>query len=678
VSGSRGSRDRDGPLLTWQRAILAGIVAFLLLGIMAGGYVGLRNAGVGPFGSLIAAGTLDARERLLVAEFSATPGTEDLARALTQAFRIDLAQSPAVTVLEPAYARAALERMQRDPTSPVDAELAREIAVREGLRAVVAGEVLRAGSGYVLSVSLLSADDGAPLVALRESASDSTAVLGSLDRLSRRLRERIGESLRTVNAGEPLAAVTTPSLEALRRYGEAVRAIDVELDHDVGIALLQEAIAHDSAFGMAWRKLAVAYFNQNVGRERVVDAASRAYAHRDRMTPYERDHTVAFYRLNVTRDFPGTIAAYRSILRNHPDDGVAHNNIALALAWTGQVDQAIEHMERSLELDPESPARYTNLAYRYHLAGRYEEAVEILARYRSRFGETRTLLNEEMHLAASRNDLGEAARIARHLIDEHGDDPAARATGERALANIAELQGRFTERNRRVAAALMAEEQRGVVGTRLAREIDLFWVDLIVWEDTAAAEARLSRAVRDHLDEIPPVDRPYQALVEAFGTLGRPEQVREIMAAFEEAVPAEVRGDEAIRRAEWAHHLALAERRFDDAVEQLRIAAEASTCERCMAIQFAFTFDLAEQADSAIARYEQFIAMPDARRLYRDPWGLPYAHERLVRLYEDGGMMADAARHAAAFVNMWENADPALQPRVDAIRDWLQRSFSDR
>ncbi|HEX6250565.1 MAG TPA: hypothetical protein VFZ56_03935, partial [Gemmatimonadaceae bacterium] len=287
-------------LFTWQRAILGGIVAFLLLGITASGYVGLHQAGIGPFGSLVGKGAIAERDRILVSEFAAGAADADLAGTLTQAFRVDFAQSTVLTVVEARSVRDALERMGRDPSERLDAELARELALREGIKAVVVGEVNRVGAGYLLSASLVAAGDGAVLATFRENAADSTEVLAAVDRLSKKLRERIGESLRTIRSNPPLAAVTTPSLEALRRYTHGLEALDREVDDELGIALLQEAIAIDSTFGMAWRKLAVAYNNSGVGRDRVVEAATRAYRLRDRMTAAERDHATAFYHMNVT------------------------------------------------------------------------------------------------------------------------------------------------------------------------------------------------------------------------------------------------------------------------------------------------------------------------------------------------------------------------------------------
>src|SRR5256886_3527816 len=137
---------------------------------------------------------------------------------------------------------------RRDATSVVEG-VAREIAQRAGIKAVVAGELRQAGPSILISAQLVSAESGEVLAIARETARDSTRILDAVDRVSKRLREKIGESLRSIRANAPLAEVTTGSLEALRKYSQAVRAEDIA-DFDRGIALLEEAVATDSGFAM--------------------------------------------------------------------------------------------------------------------------------------------------------------------------------------------------------------------------------------------------------------------------------------------------------------------------------------------------------------------------------------------------------------------------------------------
>ncbi|MEE8176278.1 MAG: hypothetical protein V3T97_06670, partial [Gemmatimonadota bacterium] len=228
-------------LFTWRNAILGGVAAFALLGVVTAGYMAMRTFGIGPAGTLVARGLIDERAPILLAEFKS--GDSLLARAATEAFRVDLSQSIVVRLVEPGFVTEALTRMARPSTDRLDVDLASELAVREGIQAVIAGEIVRAGGGYVLSARLIAPGDRAVLVSHRETASDSTQIIPAIDELSKRLRERIGESLVSIRANPPLEQVTTANLEALRKYSQAVEAIEVEGDPDRGIALLEEAVA---------------------------------------------------------------------------------------------------------------------------------------------------------------------------------------------------------------------------------------------------------------------------------------------------------------------------------------------------------------------------------------------------------------------------------------------------
>ena len=79
----------------------------------------------------------------------------------------------------------------------------------------------------------------------------------------------MGESLRQVEHARPLAeAATTSSLEALRKYSEGVQANDVDIDYDRAIAALRQAVALDTTFALAYRKLAVALGNGGIRNPR--------------------------------------------------------------------------------------------------------------------------------------------------------------------------------------------------------------------------------------------------------------------------------------------------------------------------------------------------------------------------------------------------------------------------
>src|SRR5256712_1866326 len=239
--------------LAWRRALGAGAVAFDALGVAAAAYMTMRLLGIGPLGTLVASGVIKNREPVILADFENRSADSTLGPSLTAAFRVDLSESPTVRLVDARAIAAAVRRMERPSATPLDAVLAREIAQRENLKAVVTGEIDPVGKGYVISASLIAAPDGQVLTALRETADNDAALIGALDRLSRKLRERIGESLKSIRASEPLARVTTGSLDALREYSKAGRAEEAA-DYEQAAAGYWEATATGTRLAIAQRK----------------------------------------------------------------------------------------------------------------------------------------------------------------------------------------------------------------------------------------------------------------------------------------------------------------------------------------------------------------------------------------------------------------------------------------
>ena len=110
----------------------------------------MRALGIGPAGSLLAAGELNARDRVLITDFAVSNGDSSLgARRERRGAR----RTRAVGVVTLVHARGRsprrLQRMQQPPTARVDSRW-REIAPREGVKAIVDGDVTRVGSSYIV------------------------------------------------------------------------------------------------------------------------------------------------------------------------------------------------------------------------------------------------------------------------------------------------------------------------------------------------------------------------------------------------------------------------------------------------------------------------------------------------------------------------------------------------
>jgi tetratricopeptide (TPR) repeat protein len=74
-------------------------------------------------------------------------------------------------------------------------------------------------------------------------------------------------------------------------------------------------------------------------------------------------------------------------------------------------------------------------------------------------------------------------------------------------------------------------------------------------------------------------------------------------------------------------------------------------------------FDRAGQPDSAIAYMERRFAIPSL-----GPRGGAEVYERLGQLYEKRGDKQRAVKAYQQVVELWKDADPVLQARVEAAR----------
>ena len=160
--------------------------------------MGLRALGIGPAGSLLSSGKLTASDQILVADFKATGPDSALSGVLAEAMRSSLSKSRKIRVVQASAVAGALQRMERPISSRLDLTLAQELAQREGLKAIIAGELTAVSGGYLVGVKLISAASGDVLASFQESADGAKDLIPAMDQLGRQLRAKIGESLRDV------------------------------------------------------------------------------------------------------------------------------------------------------------------------------------------------------------------------------------------------------------------------------------------------------------------------------------------------------------------------------------------------------------------------------------------------------------------------------------------------
>ena len=524
-------------LLTWRRALLGGLGAVGVLVLAMGGWAVLRTLGIGPAGTLVAKGVLEERAKLLLTDF--VTSDPSLSRAATAALRVDLEQSAVIDLADPAFVQGALRRMERDPDQALDLDAGRELAVREGMPAIIGGEITAAGTGFVLTAHIMSAQAGEILASVRESARDDSELVPAIDRLSKRLRERIGESLGDLASGPPLERVTTGNLEALRTYSRALEASDAGQKQQAA-DLLEEVVAQDTGFAMAWRKLGMLHVSAGGGLgnfTRGVEALGRAYTFRDRLTERERDLATAGYYGYVERDHRREADAYERMLERDPEDGWALNNLALVVGGNfGEDERAEELLIRSMLDDTLSSTGHGNLSVTQARLGKYEDARSTLAAWRRRVPGDPLALQFASALAGSSRDFEAADELAREALGVRPGNRSDESFSSALLGWTAATRGRLGEATRLYGEAEKANGERGAPGRALSSALRPVWLALETRDAPTEAATLLDHALTDYpLGLMGPLDPPWNELTELYARIYGAVRAREMLARWEEA-----------------------------------------------------------------------------------------------------------------------------------------------
>ena len=223
--------------------------------------------------------------------------------------------------------------------------------------------------------------------------------------------------------------------------------------------------------------------------------------------------------------------------------------------------------------------------------------------------------------------------------------------------------------------------------TPLGEAMWMSWLDLTVHFDTAGAIARLERAVEAAPDSL--VDESVGGLSNLFysiGDVGQGDRYHEREQVVDSMRIANI-PDRFMPIVELWHrsrrNMALGE--YEAAIRDFRdleaawLRISSGQDPATWAAQPIPAFEALGQADSVIARYESWLGRRELdNRLGKDSRELPRAYERLAQLYDEKGDLEQAAGYYGLFVVLWADADPELQPRVDAARARMEEIVRER
>jgi tetratricopeptide (TPR) repeat protein len=672
---------KASPHLTWRRTWRGGAIAIAAFVVMIAAVMTSRAFGIGPWASLVAAGKLGASDRIVLADVSAPASDTGLVVIVDEAIRAALSQSSAVHLVQPSDVADVLQQMKQSRDRPLtDPAVVHEVALRTNARAILNGHIAPLGNGYAVSLDLTAANGGVVLASFQGTAASSQDLLKLIDKLTRELRGKVGESLRHVQLSIPLARATTTSLEALRTYSEAVTAHDVDRDYPRAIQLEREAIALDTTFALAWRKLGVSLFDNYAPAAESDSAFERAMRYADRLPEQEKQLALgAYYSMDqAALDRGKTIAAYQAVFALDSTSTTASTDLALYFVSGDQLDSALKYAQVYRRLAP-GPESIDGVAGVLTRMGDTTAARALIDSVRTAPGTAADddRLNARYLLAAATGKRDSMRRLAAMMSE--GGPPILRFGAAMLLGNVDATQGRVRESDSmaRVARQLVDSFRLTVPFADMAIAANDILLRNRAADGLKALDAALATPAWQRANA---ADLPIPMVVSLYALGGNPDRAESVLDHAVSATPAYRSPMVGEYIAMARGRIALARGNDPAALQQFRAALVSDDGKPGdmfpeAVFGVAKTFDRMGERDSARIWFGKYLAISPVRRDEKRS-GSPTlfeaspaaADKRLGELYDAASKPAEALKYYGAFVDQWKNADPELQPVVTGIK----------
>jgi serine/threonine protein kinase/tetratricopeptide (TPR) repeat protein len=313
-------------------------------------------------------------DTIVLANFTNKTGDPVFDETLRQGLAAQLQQSPFLSLISEQRIQQELRLMGVPPESKLTPKMASDLCQRLGSKVYLGGSISNIGNQYVVGVSAVNCQTGDSVAQEQVTANGKEAVLGALGTASTKLREQLGESLKTIQKLDtPIEQATTPSLEALQAYSMGRRDLTVKADYTAAIPLLEHSIQLDPNFAMAYAILGTTFHNQG---EKILAAqnTSKAYALRSRVSEWEKFYIESHYHDFVTGDLEKASKVYELWAQIYPREEVAPNNLGNLYMTLGQHEKALTVFREVMRISPPDSLLYSNLVGQYVILKRPDEA----------------------------------------------------------------------------------------------------------------------------------------------------------------------------------------------------------------------------------------------------------------------------------------------------------------
>jgi eukaryotic-like serine/threonine-protein kinase len=337
----------------------------LVIGLVVGGWLFFSNK----------AHALTDKDTIVLADFTNTTGDAVFDGTLRQGLSVQLEQSPFLSIIPDQQIQQTLHMMGQKPDVKLTPEIARDLCQRTASAAVLDSSIAQIGTQYLLTIKAVNCVTGESLASTEAQASDKNHVLDALGKTASEIRNRLGESLSTVQKFDtPLEQATTSSLEALQAFSSGYKIATRTGGPAAAIPFFKHAVELDPNFALAYALLGRLY--GDIKQYSIAaDYTRKAYELRERTSEPERYFITASYHIIVTGNMEKAEQTSELWAQTYPRSPAPHMFLSgLIYPVLGQYEKQLEEGKEAVRLNPDSPIPYSSLMSSYIALNRLGEA----------------------------------------------------------------------------------------------------------------------------------------------------------------------------------------------------------------------------------------------------------------------------------------------------------------
>jgi len=614
----------------------------------------------------------------------------------------DLSQSKYINVLPADRLFSVLRKLNLLEVQSYASEDLKNV-VREGkVNHVFQASFSKAGDIFRVDYSLQRADTLEIIASDYVTGKSEESFPSLIDDITKKIKSNLelSEEQVTSDIDSQISTITTNSPEAFRYYTIG-RKFQLQGEDRKAIELMEQAVAIDPEFAMAYRSMAIAY--GNLGRRaKAMELFQKALKITDRLSARERYRIEADFYSRSEKTFDKAFEAYEKLLEIYPDDTGARHNLAVLYTAIDEDQKAIEHYEIVIKKYKEdSYLTYGNLSYRYDALGLYDKAKEVCEEYLNNFPDNvrihqrlavhyryqrkYDLALEEMDKAFAlaptnwlnyrrkgdiyyyMGDLKKAEEEYRKLLEK--EEPTANVWGRQRLAWLSVLQGRFKDTIEITKRAIEQWEELGEKTWIRAATGGLAYVERRLGNYDRALELlekNWKSAVED--ENLSDQRRAQNRKALIFVEMGRLAEAQKAAQELKEMIE---QGMNKKRMRQYYHLMGMIEierKDYSKAIEYFKkglpLLYQTLELRLIYADSLGLAYYKSGELEKARDEYERIASLQTGRFGNADVYAKSFY--MLGKIYQQQGNRGKAIENYEKFLDLWKDADPGLAEVEDA------------